>query len=312
MRFKGTELVLIILSFLVIYIIWGTTFLGVRLAIDSIPPLLMAGFRYGLAGVILYLTSLLWDTSRPTWKQLINATIGGVLFIGFGTGCMAWSLQYIDTGITAMIIAGQPLITLFMVWVVFKRPPVLSSYVGIVLGFVGMFLLVFQNQITTEQSSVLGVLVLFFGMLCWGYGSVFIQKSELPKGQAQNTSIQMMMGGLAIVLVSFLIGEYKTFALNQVTTTSAWAFVYLIFFGSILGFSCFNYLLKRISAEKVATSTYINPIVATILGWWILNEVITQQSILAALFMLTGVFFINVDVLALIKKRRLKIMKSRS
>ncbi len=306
MRYKGTELVLIILSFLVIYIVWGTTFLGVKLAIDSIPAILMAGFRYFTGGFILYLISLTMHFNLPSLKQVKNAAIGGTLFIGCGTGGIAWSLQYVDTGITAMIIAGQPLVTLFMVWAVLKRPPMLSSYIGILFGFLGMFLLVFQDQITTESSSLIGVFIIFLSMLCWGYGSVFIQKSELPKGQSQNTAIQMLAGGGALILLSFIMGDHKDFQFSAVSTTSTWAFVYLVLIGSILGFSAFNYLLKRIAAEKVATSTYINPIVAMLLGWSVLDEVITQQSIVAALIMLTGVFFINVDVLGLIKKRKIR------
>jgi drug/metabolite transporter (DMT)-like permease len=307
MRFKGRELALVIFSFAVIYIIWGTTFLGVRLAINSIPPILMAGLRYFTAGAILLLLVLTFTkVVPPTWQQIKNAVFGGSLLVGGGTGGIAWALQYVDTGITAMIVAGQPLVTLLMMWIILKRPPVLSSYLGILLGLLGMALLVFQDQITTQKSSIWGVIISIASMISWGYGSVITPKLELPKGQSFNTAIQMLGGGSSLLVLSLLIGDYKGFHFYHVTSQSAWAFAYLVIFGSILGFSCFNYLIRRISADKVSTSTYINPIVAMILGWAVLGEVITQQSIIAALIMLLGVFFINIDLLTVLKKRKIR------
>ncbi len=307
MRFKGTELILVMFSFAVIYIIWGTTFLGVRLAINSIPPILMAGLRYGSAGLLLLLLTLsVHKNLMPSWIQIKNAVFVGTLFVGFGTGGVAWALQYVNTGTTAMIIAGQPLITLLMMWAILKRQPVLSSYLGIALGLLGMILLVFQEQITEQKSSVIGVIVMLFSMVSWGYGSVITSKLEMPKGQSLSTAIQMLGGGGTLLLVSFLVGDYKGFQINNITAQSAWAFAYLVIFGSIIGFSSFNYLLQRISADKVSTSTYINPIVAMVLGWAVLGEVITQQSIVAALIMLLGVFFINIDLLTILKKRKIR------
>ncbi len=307
MRFKGTELALVIFSFAVIYIIWGTTFLGVRLAIDSIPPILMAGLRYFTAGSLLLILVLTFaKVVIPTWKQIKNAVFAGSLLVGGGTGGIAWALQHVDTGITAMIVAGQPLITLLMMWAILKRQPVLSSYLGIALGLIGMALLVFQDQITAQKSSMMGVIISFASMISWGYGSVIAPKLEMPKGQPLNTAIQMLGGGSALIILSFLIGDYKGFDIQKITQQSAIAFGYLVIFGSILGFSCFNYLITRISADKVSTSTYINPIVAMVLGWAMLGEVITKQSIIAALVMLLGVFFINIDLLTVLKKRKIR------
>lgn len=297
MAFSRKEWIFIIFAFAVIYIVWGTTYLGVKIAIQSIPPILMGGSRYFLGGFILYLINLLFYRKLPTTQAFRNAVFAGVLFVACGTGGLAWSLQFVDTGIAALIIAGQPLLTLFYVWIILHQPPTLSSYIGIALGIAGMALLVLQDQITTASSSLWGIAVIAFGMLCWGYGSVFIKKADLPKNQSQNAAIQMMAGGLFLIPIGFLLGEHRGFQFGSITTEAVGAMAYLVFFGSILGFSCFNYLLKKVSPEKVATSTYVNPVVALILGWWWLGEIVTMRSILAGVIMLTGVLFINVDML---------------
>lgn len=303
MKHSRKELLLIILAFAIIYVVWGTTFVGVKYAITSIPPILMAGSRYGLAGLILLIITSFIYRKVPSAIQLRNAAIAGIMFVACGTGAVAWSLQYVDAGVTSLIIAGQPLITLLMVWWMLKQPPILSSYIGVVLGILGMFILVRQDHVSNVEGSLPGILLILFGMLCWGYGSVFIKKADFPPNQSQNTSLQMIFGGAFLIPVGLLIGEGEVFEWQAITATSYWAMAYLILFGSILGFSSFNYLLKRVSPEKVSTSTYVNPIVAMILGAVMLGEKITPQSILAAMTMLLGVLFINMDMISFLKKR---------
>jgi len=294
MKYRGTELLLIIGAFACIYIFWGATYLAVKIAIESIPPFLMAAIRFVIAGsLLLGIAFLFWKPQLPTKKQLLNAVFTGVLFLGVGTGGVAWALQYVDSGITALIISGQPLLTLFLVWAVLKNPPVASSYLGIVLGIGGMYLLVSQDHVLGRSNSWWGILAIISSMFAWGYSSVFIKKADMPKGQALNASLQMLFGGVALFIISLFTESYEGFTFTSISARSLWAFGFLVFFGSILAFSCFNFLLQRISPEKVATSTYVNPIVAMIVGWWIGGELITNQSIVAALVMLTGVDLFN-------------------
>lgn len=307
MKYRGTELLLILGAFASIYIFWGATYLAVKIAIESIPPFLMAACRFFIAGSLLMgIAHLFWSPQLPTKTQLYNSAFAGILFLGVGTGGVAWALQYVDSGIVALIISAQPLLTMLLVWVMLKNAPIASSYLGIILGIGGMYLLVSQDHVLGQENSWLGILAIMSSMLAWGYSSVYIKKADMPKGQAQNAAFQMLFGGLSLLILSLFTESYETFNIELISKRSLLAFGFLIFFGSILAFSCFNFLLQRISPEKVATSTYVNPIVAMFVGWWIGGELITNQSILAALVMLTGVLFINVDLFALLKKQKLK------
>ncbi|MEM0993673.1 MAG: EamA family transporter [Bacteroidota bacterium] len=313
MKYKGTERLLIYASFASIYIFWGSTYLAVKIAVQSIPPFLMGGIRFVIAGVILLtFTRIFWQPPLPSFKQIGNAALVGTLFLGVGTGSVAWALQYVDSGIVALIISAQPLLTMLLVWVMLKKPPAASSYLGIFLGMLGMYLLVTQNYVTDAKNSWWGILAVIMSMFAWGYSSVYIKKADMPKGQAQNASIQMLAGSLSLFLFSLFIGDYKGFELVDVNQSAVFAILFLVIFGSIIGFSSFNYLLQRISPEKVATSTYVNPIVAMFLGWWLGGEMITVQSMIAALVMLTGVLFINVDMFDFLKKMgvRNRLVKS--
>jgi len=307
------ERLLMVLAFAAIYIVWGTTYLAVSKAVATIPPFLMAGIRFLLAGGALYaFTLLVKKSARPSWRQMANASITGVLLLSVGVGGVAWGLQYVDSGVTALLISGQPLLTTLLVWIILKRRPVFSSYLGILLGMVGMAVLVGQEQLISEQTSLMGIAAIFFSMLCWGIGSVYVNKLDMPKMQMQSAAIQMLVAGVTLVFFAGSMGEWQAFSLAAVTATSWWSLLYLIVFGSLIGFSAFNYLLKRVSPEKVSTSTYVNPVVALLLGWWLNAELITQQSLWAAAIMLTGVLFINVDVFAEAKKKRRRLLvKSR-
>lgn len=303
MRFKGKELVLVLLSFFAVYVIWGATYLAVTIAIETMPPFLMAALRFVAAGLLLLTFSLFTERTRPTKQQVKNALFAGVIILAVGTGGVAWALQYVDSGIAALLISASPLITVFMVWAVMHQAPRLSSYVGVALGVVGMGLLVGQDALIGQESSIWGIIVILNSMIAWGYGSVFVKRADLPKSPGQNAALQMLVGGITLLLFSLLIEDVSSFNIFAVSRSSWWAFAFLVVFGSILAFSAFMYLLERISPEKVSTSTYVNPIVALFLGWWFNDEIITQQSLVAASIMLIGVLFINIDMVAWLKKK---------
>jgi len=285
---------LIIGAFAAIYIIWGSTYLFAAFAMDQLPPFFMAGSRYGTAGVLLLiLTFCIGKYQRVTWLQFKNAFFAGVLMLGIGGGFVFWGLQYLDSGFTALVISGQPLLVVFMMWGLQGKRPSKQAYLGILLGMLGIYLLVTQKTIVTNPNQWKGVLFVFTSMTAWGYGTLFIGKHDMPKPQMTNSALQMIIGGTLLLIGSLLFESPQNIDWSQINSTTYGAMLYLVIFGSIIAFSSFNFLLSKVSPEKVATSTYVNPIVALFLGWMFRAEIITGQSMFAAGIMLTGVFFIN-------------------
>ena len=179
-----------------------------------------------------------------------------------------------------------------MMWVLQGKKIKTMSYIGVLLGFIGIFLLISQKELINKEGQVLGMILIFMCMLCWSYASIFVGKADLPSNQFVNTGYQMFTGGIMLGIVSLFLNENWVLPSHWGTNVQ-WSMLGLILFGSIVAFTAFNYLLKEVSPEKVATSTYVNPIIALILGAWVLNEQITLQSIIAAVILLTGVYFIN-------------------
>ncbi|WP_341215345.1 EamA family transporter [uncultured Wocania sp.] len=285
--------ILIVLAFFAIYVIWGSTYLLNKIAVSQLPPFFLAAVRFLVASIIIFLIakSLKINLSISK-KQLINTTIAGFLFLTFGNGLAVLALKYIDSGFAALEISAQPLVVLIMMRILYGKRIALMSYIGVVLGFIGIFLLVSQKQIISQEGQILGIVLIFVCMLSWAYASVFVGKADLPKNSFVNTGYQMLTGGIMLGIISLILNEPWLLP-NVWQSDVKWSMLGLILFGSIIAFTAFNYLLKEVSPEKVATSTYVNPIIALILGWWILNEQITTQSIIAAIVLLTGVYFIN-------------------
>ena len=179
-----------------------------------------------------------------------------------------------------------------MMWLLFRKPILPKSWLGVLLGFVGVYLLVSQNELIAGNEQWMGLLLIFTALISWAYGSIFVGKSETPPSFFINSAIQMISAGLCLMVFSYSISESVP-DLNTVSLKVWFSITYLVIFGSIIAFTAFNFLLKYISPEKVATSTYVNPIIAMILGWSVLNEVITTQSVIAAGILLMGVYFIN-------------------
>jgi drug/metabolite transporter (DMT)-like permease len=212
--------------------------------------------------------------------------------LSFGNGVVVWALKFVDSGFAALEISAQPLVVLLLMWLIDGKKIQAMSVVGVILGFIGIYLLVSQKQIISQEGSVLGMVMILFCMVSWGYGSLFVSKANLPANFFVNTGYQMLTGGIMLMIASFILGEQWSSPWNWSGPVQL-SMLLLILFGSIVAFTSFNYLLKNISPEKVATSTYVNPIIALILGWYFLNEQITTQSIVAAVVLLTGVYFIN-------------------
>ncbi|MFH4969099.1 EamA family transporter [Gaetbulibacter sp. M240] len=290
---KPSKTLSIVLAFFAIYVIWGSTYLLNKIAVSELPPFLLASIRFISAGVIIFIIAKLLGVSIAiTSAQVKNTIIAGFLFLTFGNGVVVWALKYVDSGFTALEISAQPLVVLIMMRILQGKKISAMSYVGVVLGFIGIYLLVSQKQIISQENQLLGIAMIFVCMISWSYGSLFVGKANLPSNYFVNTGYQMLFGGLMLVIASLAFGEPWTSPVYW-STDVIWSIIILIVFGSIVAFTSFNYLLKVVSPEKVSTSTYVNPIIALILGWWILDETINLQSIIAAIILLTGVYFIN-------------------
>ncbi|MFX0556983.1 EamA family transporter [Maribacter sp. CXY002] len=284
---------LIILAFFAIYVIWGSTYLLNKIAVTELPAFMLAGIRFVVAGCLIFgIAKLLGLSLKITGKQLLNTLIAGFLFVTFGNGVMVWALKYVDSGFAALEVSAQPLVVLILMRILQGKRIQPMSIVGVALGILGIYLLVSQKQIITQEGALLGMLLIFLCMLSWSYGCLFIGKADLPSNYFVNTGYQMVIGGLMLFLISLAIGEHWISPLDW-STPVKWSMLLLVLLGSIVAYTAFNYLLKAVSPEKVATSSYVNPIIAMLLGWYFLHEEITVQSTIAALILLTGVYFIN-------------------
>lgn len=290
---KTSKTLFIVLAFFSIYVIWGSTYLLNKIAVSELPPFMLASIRFITAGLLIFLLCKFLGISLGiTKKQLKNTIIAGFLFLTFGNGLVVWALRFVDSGFAALEISAQPLIVLFLLRILQGKKIKTMSLIGVGLGILGMFLLVSQKQIISDENSLIGMAMIFLCLLSWAYGSIFVGKADLPQNYFVNTGYQMLFGGIILMFMSFMFRE--TWSLPTTWSGEVQiSMLLLILFGSIVAFTAFNYLLKVVSPEKVATSTYVNPIIAMSLGWYFLNEQITIQSAIAAVVLLTGVYFIN-------------------
>ena len=290
---KPHNTTLIVLAFFAIYFIWGSTYLMNKIAVTELPPFMLASIRFLCASILIFiLCKILGIGIAISKNQIRNTIIAGFLFLTFGNGVVVWALKYVDSGFAALETSAQPLVVLLLMRALQGKKIKTMSMVGVLLGILGIYLLVGQKQILAQENSLIGMAMIFLCMISWGYGSIFVGKADLPSNFFVNTGYQMFFGGVMLLLASLAFGEQWSSPMGW-STPVQYSMLLLIIFGSIVAFTSFNYLLKVISPEKVATSTYVNPIIAMLLGWYFLNEHITIQSIVAAIVLLTGVYFIN-------------------
>ena len=290
---QSKNIVLVVVAFFSIYVIWGSTYMMNKIAVLELPPFMIAAVRFLSASILIFVIGkLIGYNLKITRRQLVNCTIAGFLFLTIGNGVVVWALKYVDSGFAALEISAEPLVVLLLMRIFEGKKIQTMSIVGVILGMIGIYLLISQKELISNENTVTGMVMIFVCMLSWGYGSLFVAKADLPSNFFINTGYQMFTGGIMLLIASLAFGEtwVDPFQWSERVQLSMGA---LIIFGSIIAFTSFNYLLRVVSPEKVATSTYVNPIIAMFLGWYFLKEQITEQSIIAAVVLLTGVFFIN-------------------
>jgi drug/metabolite transporter (DMT)-like permease len=292
---KTAPMSLVIAAFAAVYVIWGSTYLGIRLAIDSIPPLLMAGARFMLAGCILYGAMRAFGAARPDrvhWRSAF--IIGGLLLLG-GNGGVSWAQQTVPSGIAALVVAAVPLWIILVDWLrPSGRRPSILVWLGLAIGFGGVVLLVMgKNQLGQRIVNPAGAVALIFATITWAFGSVYSRHAPKPKSALLAVAMQMMAGGFLQFLAGFALGEAHSFSWARITPASAWAFVYLTLVGSLVGFTAYVWLLQVSTPAKVSTYAYVNPLIAVGLGHWILNEPVPKSILLAGALILAAVILIT-------------------
>jgi drug/metabolite transporter (DMT)-like permease len=273
---------MLIIALLSIYIFWGSTFLGVHFAIRGFPPFMLAGLRIILASLCFFIWALLaGERILPSKTQVKNAALTGILMLGLSNGLFCVALQTVSTGITALIISSMPVYcTLFArIW---GSKTSFLEWCGIGMGIAGVAIL---NIGTTIEIDILGMMALFFSAACWAFASVLIMRVDMPKGKTAS-ALQMLFGGTASFIFSFLLGE-------KIPTFLPWesllGLAYLIFFGSIIGFNAYTYLLHHTRPALATSYAYVSPIVAITLGALVVGETVDAAILIAMGIILSGV-----------------------
>ena len=286
----------LIAAFAAVYLIWGSTFLAIRYAIETMPPLLMAGVRFIIAGAMLYAWGAIREKARPTRAQWVGTAIVGSLLLAGGNGAVSWSEQFVPSGLAALVVANTPLWMVLFEWA--RRGgdrPTAPVLAGIALGFIGLILLVGPGDILGASSvDPRSAVVLMLGTLAWAFGSIYSRSLRMPASARLSTGMQMLAGGALLLFLGLIIGEGARVELGAISTKSALALLYLIVFGAIVGFTAYIWLLTVTTAARVSTYAYVNPVVALILGWLLADEPMNARTILAAAVILAGVAVITI------------------
>jgi drug/metabolite transporter (DMT)-like permease len=285
---------LVLLAFAAVYIVWGSTYLAIRVGIESFPPLILAGLRHLSTGLILY-PVLRWKTGiRPTTTHWRTALVTGFLLLFVGNGGVSWAEQTVPSGVTALLVAT---VSLWLVIVDWLRPggmqPVPKVILGLLLGFAGLALLVGPAHLGgSERVDPRGAGVLVFASLAWACGSLYSKHGGMPSSPMLGVAMQSFAGGLILLIVGLFTGEFHALYLAAVSLRSWLALGYLVVFGSGIGLSAYIYILHKSTAARVATYAFVNPVVALFLGWLIAGEAITLRTVIAATVILTAVILV--------------------
>jgi drug/metabolite transporter (DMT)-like permease len=280
----------VVVAFGLVYVIWGSTYLGIRYAIQSIPPLLMAGARFFTAGTILFIWSSARGVPRPTGRQWRNAAVAGTLLLLGGNGLVTWAEVRVPSGLTALLIATSLLWMVLLAWAFGGERPSRRAWAGIVCGLAGVALLVGPGLVGASGGvDPVGAAALMGATLTWSIGTIVARQSELPPDTLMATAAEMLTGGSALLMASALFREPARFDLARVTTTSWLAFGYLVAIGSLVAYSAYTYLVVHTTPAKLGTYAYVNPVVAVILGWLIAGEPIGVRTIAAMIVIVTAV-----------------------
>lgn len=291
---KRPATALVLAAFAAVYLLWGSTYLAIIFALKTMPPLLMAGARFLLAGGILYGVMRLRGEPAPTPRHWRSAAIIGALLLLFGNGGVTLAERTVPSGVTALLVAMVPMWMVLMEWL---RPggtrPTRRTLLGLATGFVGIIVLVGPGAAGGGHVDLFGAAVVTLGAAAWAAGSIYSRSAELPRNALLATGMEMLWGGVWLTLAGTLTGELGQVDPASFSTESILAYLYLVVFGSLVGFTAYIWLLGVSTPARVSTYAYVNPVVAVLLGWWLLNEPLTARVLGAAAIIILAVAVIN-------------------
>lgn len=283
----------VIFCFLAIYLIWGSTYLAIRYAVETIPPLYTAGLRHLSAGSIL----LAWCMAkrlRPTWSQIRASMVIGVFFFLIGHGMLHWAEQKVPSGLASLLIASEPIWVFLLSAAAAKQWHWNASLLtGSLLGLSGVGLLMGRSALTSVPGMFISSLAVVISALSWSIGVVYSRRSHLSGNPLLLSALSLLAGSVQLLLVGTIAGEYRGFSLSSVSLRSWLSLGYLILFGSVVAFTAYNWLMEHYSPTLVATHTFINPIVAVLLGWLLAGETFTFNVLLSAAMVVSAVILMD-------------------
>jgi drug/metabolite transporter (DMT)-like permease len=283
-------------AFALVYLIWGSTYVVMKFAVASMPPLLMAGTRYGLAGGLLYLFMRGRGEPAPTWRGWGFAAVIGVCLLGFGNGGTTLGVVYLPSSITALLVATVPMFLAVLGWASGISPrPTKWVALGLGAGMAGMYLLVAHTTASAVKQpghTGLGVFAVLLASLVWAIGSLYAKNHRPAPSPFLSGGMQMLCGGVAMFVVGLLKGEATGFEFAQITAQSWWAYAYLVTFGSIVAFTAYIWLLRVVEPALAGTYAFVNPVVAVLLGWAFAGEVLNPQMLGGAALIVLAVVLV--------------------
>ena len=273
---------LVVAAFAAVYLIWGSTYLAIRVGIETLPPFLMAGTRFLLAGSVLYIWARARGAASPELRDWRAAAVTGAALLLVGNGLVTWAEQFVASGMAALLIATEPLWVVTINWALpgGERPGG-RTFVGLAVGFVGVLMLVGAGA---AEGAVhpLSTGALVVAALSWAAGSLYSVRVKGAASPLLAAGMQMLAGGALLVVASSILGEWATFAAGSISSRSLLAWGYLLVFGSLVGFTAYSWLLKNVTPERASTYAYVNPVVAVLLGWAVAGEQMTSRTLVAA------------------------------
>jgi len=289
--------IMLIAAFAAVYIFWGSTYLAIKYAIETMPPFLMAGTRFLVAGAILYVWARFSkDYEKPSFKHWRTCFIVGTLLLLGGNGGVVLAQHYISSSLAALLVATEPFWIVLLGWLWLKGSrPNWKVALGLLIGFAGVYLLI-GGQSNAEGSGtgqILGAFLVIGAAFSWALGSMYGLRATTPKSSALTAGMQMLSGGAVLTVVGTLKGEWTNFNIAEASANSWFAVAYLIIFGSLISFTAYSWLLKNAQPAMVATYAYVNPVIAVFLGWLIAGESFTAQMLVGAAIIIGSVALIT-------------------
>jgi drug/metabolite transporter (DMT)-like permease len=283
-------------AFAIVYFVWGSTYLAILFAIETLPPFLMASLRFLVAGAVLYVWSrTLGGAAAPNRTQWRATAIVGVLLLLGGNGLVVWSEQRIPSGIAALLVGTVPCFMVLLDWLRANgQRPTKRVVAGLALGLLGLLWLVGPDSVMGGgRADLLGAVALVAASFSWAYGSIWSRQAPMPASPFLSTAMQMLAAGVALLGVSVALGEPWQFDPSAVSLRSWLGLLYLVVFGSLIAFSAYVWLLRASTPARVSTYAYVNPVVAVLLGWALAGEALTTRMLVAAAVIVSGVALIT-------------------